>query len=144
MVETEKNDFKQKIPINNSFYLDKKSGDIYSSDKKEAYGLPHLKGSQSKIKTSELSQYNFYASNVNNDELMDLFISDNYGTKCYNLETEIFDFDIISENQPKSLILKNNLSLDYQVMESAIYTHLMEKPILEVLYLVVVISNVSI
>ena len=91
----------KKIPITNSFYLDKKSGDIYSSDKKGNVWLTTLKGSQTKIKTSEFTEYNFYASNINDDELMDLFISDNYGTKCYNLETEILDFDMLSESQPK-------------------------------------------
>ena len=63
-------------------YIDKKSGDIYSSDKKGNVWLTTLKGSQTKIKTSEFTEYNFYASNINDDELMDLFISDNYGTNA--------------------------------------------------------------
>lgn len=96
-----------KIPITHSFYIDEKSADIYSSDLNGNIWLTTLKGSQTKIKTSELANYKFFASKINNDELMDLFISDNTGVKGYNLETEILNFDIVTENLPKVFNFKN-------------------------------------
>ena len=90
-----------KIPIKSSYYLDKKDGSIYTSDNSGNIWLTTLKGSQTKIKTSELESFSFYASNFNNDDLMDLFISDDSGVKCYNLESEILDFNIQNESDPK-------------------------------------------
>ena len=69
----------EKIPVNSSYYIDKKVGSIYTSDNSGNIWLTTLKGSQRKIKTSELESFSFYASNINNDDLMDLFISDDSG-----------------------------------------------------------------
>jgi len=96
-----------KIPVKKSFFLDKKTGNIYTSDNSGNVWLTTLKGSQSKIKTSELESSSFYAANFNNDDLMDLFISDNSGVKCYNLESEILDFDIQNESNPKVFKFNN-------------------------------------
>ena len=90
-----------KIPVKKAFFIDKKTGNIYTSDIRGNVWLTILKGNQTKIKTSELESSSFYATNFNNDELMDLFISDNSGVKCYNLESEILDFDIQNESNPK-------------------------------------------
>ena len=96
-----------KIPIKSSYYLDKKDGSIYTSDNSGNIWLTTLKGSQTKIKTSELESFSFYASNFNNDDLMDLFISDDSGVKCYNLESEILDFNVQNESDPKVFKFNN-------------------------------------
>ena len=96
-----------KIPIKSSYYIDKKDGSIYTSDKSGNIWLTTLKGSQTKIKTSELESFSFFASNFNNDDLMDLFISDDSGVKCYNLESEILDFNVQNESDPKVFKFNN-------------------------------------
>ena len=97
----------EKIPVNSSYYIDKKVGSIYTSDNSGNIWLTTLKGSQTKIKTSELESFSFYASNINNDDLMDLFISDDSGVKCYNLESEILDFNVQNESDPKVFKFNN-------------------------------------
>jgi hypothetical protein len=96
-----------KIPVKSSYYLDKKDGSIYTSDKSGNIWLTTLKGSQTKIKTSELESFSFFASNFNNDDLMDLFISDDSRVKCYNLESEILDFNVKNESDPKVFKFNN-------------------------------------
>mgnify|MGYP001322037585 CR=1 FL=1 len=97
----------EKIPIKSSYYIDKKAGSIYTSDNSGNIWLTTLKGSQTKIKTSELENFSFFASNFNNDDLMDLFISDDSGVKCYNLESEILDFNVQNESNPKVFKFNN-------------------------------------
>jgi hypothetical protein len=96
-----------KIPVKDSFYVDENTGNIYTSDTNGNIWLITLKNTQTKIKTSELNDFEFYAAKLNNDEFMDVFISDNTGVKCYNLESEILDFKIISESKPKVFNFKN-------------------------------------
>ena len=48
-----------KIPIKSSYYIDKKDGSIYTSDNSGNIWLTTLKGSQTKIKTSELESFSF-------------------------------------------------------------------------------------
>ena len=100
----------KKIPIKSSFYLDQQDGSIYTSDKNGNIWLTTLKGTQTKIKTSQLENFNFFAANINNDEIMELFISNNSSVKCYNFEAEILNFDVQNESTPK-LFRFNNQSL---------------------------------
>ena len=100
----------KKIPIKSSFYIDQQNGSIYTSDKNGNIWLTTLEGTQTKIKTSQLENYNFFAANINNDEIMELFISDNSSVKCYNFEAEILNFDVQNETTPK-LFRFNNQSL---------------------------------
>ncbi|MBH83639.1 MAG: hypothetical protein CMP70_03070 [Flavobacteriales bacterium] len=95
------------IPIKSSFYIDKQNGSIYSCDKSGNIWLTTLKGKQTKIKTSELENFSFFATNINDDEIMDLFISNNSSVKCYNFEAEILEFDIQNESTPKHFKLNN-------------------------------------
>ena len=62
---------------------------------------------------------------------MDLFISDDSGVKCYNLESEILDFNVQNESDQKFLNLTTNPLLAFQVKEVVIYLILEEKHFLK-------------
>lgn len=97
----------EKIPITKDFFVDDKFGYIYSSDSNGSIWLSKLDGTKSKIKTSELESYHFTAAQFNDDDLIDLFISDGDEVECYNLESKIMSFDVSSDKAPKVFNFKD-------------------------------------
>jgi len=95
------------IPISEGFYLDNKFGYIYSSDSNGSVWLTKLDGTKSKIKTSELESHQFFAAKFNDDEMIDLFISDGDKVECYNLESKIMSFNVATDKTPKVFQFKD-------------------------------------
>ncbi|MDB2674938.1 hypothetical protein N9Y90_00195 [Flavobacteriales bacterium] len=96
------------IPITDDFYVDEKSGHIYSSDSAGNIFQTNLNNAtKKKIKTSEMDFHKFVAAKFNNDDLMDLLISDGEEVECFNLENKIMSFDVASEKAPKVFKFKD-------------------------------------
>jgi hypothetical protein len=91
----------EKIPLNNSYYINSENGTIYSTDSLGNVWLTTVNANITKIKTSELQSHYFLATNFNRDEFMDLFISDENQLECYNMESKIMSIDISADQPPK-------------------------------------------
>ena len=96
----------EKIPLNNSFYINSDDGSIYSTDSIGNVWMTKLNGTSTKIKTSEIQSHYFLATNFNQDEFIDLFISDESNVECYNLESKTMSFAISADQPPK--VFQNN------------------------------------
>lgn len=99
------------IPIVNSYYIDSKTGDIYSSDSDGNIWLTTLNGSTSKIKSSQINDHIFYATHFNDDNMMDLFISDLEKIYCYNMESKIMTIRVPTEKMIRAFTFKEETYL---------------------------------
>ena len=99
----------EKIPLANTFYLDKQNALIYSTDDSGNVWQTTFDGTQTKVKSSDIGNHYFLAGQLNNDELMELIISDQNETSCFQLENKLFSVNYGSNINPKLIQIKDDL-----------------------------------
>ena len=85
------------IPLADKFYLDLNQGAVYSTDSRANVWKTNLDGNQLKVIDNNYKEKtDFYAKNINDDEFIE-FIFLGEKTICYQLDKELFEYDIKSD-----------------------------------------------